>query len=215
MKTTKTNTTSNRTTAEIDLFDDVSVPKSAREQVAQAVGEFLIEQTQIKLAQGESPIEGYGKFKRLSKEYAAHKVDEGGSSIPDLESSGEMRDQLTFKTTAKGIEIGVIGPSAPKADGHNNLSGASDLPLRRFIPDVGETYKGEISRQVKEIITDIVGEQHEFEKDDFEDVETKAGLYAILTQGFEGFTRSEIRTAVLRNEDLLKILGELDLLDLL
>ena len=215
MKTTKTNTTSNRTTAEIDLFDDIVVPKAAREEVAQAVGEFLLEQTQIKLAQGESPIQGYGKFKKLSKEYAAIKQDEVGNTDPNLESSGEMRDQLTFKTTPKGIEIGVIGPSAKKADGHNNLSGESELPTRRFLPDVGETYKPEIQRQVKEIIQDIVGEHHEFERGDFEDVETKAGLYAILTQGFEGFSRSEIRLAVLRNDRLVRILGELDLLDLL
>lgn len=215
MKVTKTNSTGSRTTSEINLFDDVDVPRSAREEIAQAVGEFLIEQTQVKLAQGQSPIQGHGKFRKLSKEYAALKMDEVGNAEPNLEASGEMRDELTFRTTANGIEIGVIGPSAPKADGHCNLSGESQLPTRRFLPDVGEAYDSEIQTQVKEIIADILGEQHKFEAVDFEAVETKSQLYAILTQGFPDWTRSEIRATVLRNSDLVRILGRMELLELL
>lgn len=216
MKVLKTNASSSKTTAEIDPFDGISVPASARKQIAEVIGEFLVEQTQMKLGDSESPVEGYGRFQDLSEAYADHKKEEIGHDDPNLEFSGKMRDALTFKTRADGtIEIGVFGSQATKADGHNNLSGESRLPTRRFIPGEGESYDSEITQQVEELIADMVGEQHEFERDDFEDVENKSGLYSVLTQAFDGFTRSEIRMAVLRNDKLVRMLDSLELLELL
>jgi len=78
----------------------------------------------------------------------------GGYRTPNLELEGDMLDALTFETTSSGITVGIFEDSgqADKADGHNNFSGKSKLPLRRFIPKSDEEFKGSINTGVRQIL---------------------------------------------------------------
>lgn len=216
MKVVKTNATSERTTTELDLFDESQIRDPAtRDKAKQMIGDYLVEAIQQAVGHDMSPVDGEGKFKKLSKEYAHKKKEEVGNTEPNLELSGDMLNALAFRETSKGIEIGVFGEQAPKADGHNNFSGDSRIPTRRFLPDEGQEFIGEIEDNVRQIMANVVADSVNVTKEDLQDVDSKSSLYDVLSKVFDGMTRSEIRIAVLGNQDLLDLLDELDLLDML
>lgn len=216
MKVIKTNATSQRTSSELDLFDEIAIRDPAARARAKAdVGEYLLEAIQQAVGHDVSPVAGEGKFAKLSKEYAAKKASEVGNKEPNLEVTGDMLSALNFRETSNGIEIGVFGEQAPKADGHNNFSGKSKLPMRRFLPDDTEQFTTEIRDNVRLIIANAVADSVEFTKSDFAGVSTKTDLYDVLTQVFIGLSRSEILSAVLGNDPLRKLLEDADLFDLL
>jgi len=199
---------------ELDLSD---VPREDRVDVKDQVGQFIIEQILKSVGSVESPIEG-GKFKKtLSPDYRAKKKAEGYSPIPNLEVSGNMLSSLDFKNSSSGIKIGIFGDSenAGKADGHNNFSGESNLPERVFLAKSGSTFKKDITDQINNIILDAVVASTTPKKSDFKDVETKKDLYEVLKDIMGDLSNTEIRAAVTRSEDLMDLLGDLDLLDLL
>lgn len=166
------------------------------------------------MASEKSPVTGKG-FKPLSKSYAAYKKATGADAVPNLEDSGDMLGALDFKSTPSGLEIGVYGSEAPKADGHNNLSGKSRIPERRFIPDVGESFRPQIRDEIQEIVDEVLAESAEIREEDLEDVATRSDLYALLESQFPDMFRSQIRVAVLANSKLSRMLIDFDLLDLL
>jgi len=64
-----------------------------------------------------------------------------------------MLDSLTFEITDSGVEVGIFNPDEEdKADGHNNFSGNSKLPTRRFIPDSSESFNGRIESGINQIL---------------------------------------------------------------
>jgi hypothetical protein len=204
------------TSVEIDLFEGLgALKKRTKARIQNEVGEFLVEQTLVHMNEKKSPVQGGGTFAPLSKQYKKRKLEEVGSSEANLEFDGQMKDETDFETTDDGIAIGVFGERAGAADGHNNLSGKSQLPLRQFLPDVGEKYKRPIEQEVKRIIADIVAEETKFKRSDFKSITTKKGLYDKLAEIFGTMTRSELSTAVYRNEELTDLLNDLDLLELL
>jgi hypothetical protein len=215
MKVTKTITSDSETASVLDLFSDLEVSDAIKNRIKDEVGSYLVEQTLLSVADAKSPISGESWDKKLTKEYKAKKVDEGGSPIANLEVTGDMLSALDFESTKDGIKIGVFGNQAPKADGHNNLSGDSSLPTRRFLPDEGQDYKTDIESGVEEIINDIIASETNLSKDDFPDIQSSDELYTFLEDalGIEG--RDAIARAVLANADLTEILTELDLLDYL
>ncbi len=103
------------------------------------------------VARGNSPVEGEGKFRRLNKTYATDQ--KGGNRTPNLDLEGDMLDSLTHEITGDGIKVGIFRTSeVPKADGHNNFSGESKLPTRRFIPDASQDFKSSIKTGITRII---------------------------------------------------------------
>lgn len=128
-----------------------------------------------------------------------------------------MLDQLSYQITDEGIKIGVFGDAAPRADGHNNLSGRSELPLRRFLPAEGELFRDGIMREVERILADAAPE--EISEDDFEQsfagVSTSSELYDRLGALFNLTSRSEIRRAVFRSPRVFNLVGLFGLSDLL
>lgn len=123
--------------------------------VKREIGDFVVNETLRFVEQGNSPVSGVRKFKRLSEKYADQK--KGGDRNPNLELMGDMLDALTYKQRADGLEIGVFGKEASKAKGHNTgfaehpvLDGK--VPKRQFIPSEGEGYKQRIERGIKQII---------------------------------------------------------------
>lgn len=215
MKVTGTTVDNTETSVEIDLYDGRKLPARVRERVADEVGNFLVEQTLIALEQEKSPVAGEGAFKALSPEYAKLKKREGGTPKPNLELSGDLKDQIDFKPTKSGVIVGVFGDRAPAADGHNNLSGKSKLPKRRFLPDAGQNYKKDIQTEVNRIIADVIAEETTFKAKDFAGVRTSTDLYEVLGEILGLSSRKEINLAVIRTQDLEDVLKEQGLYDLL
>lgn len=174
------------------------------------IGSFLIENTLLSISQKKSPVKGEGQFKALSSDYKKKKMSEVGNSIPNLELSGSMLDSLDYKVVGDSIKIGVFGKEAPKADGHNNFSGDSTLPKRRFIPDKGQDYTEQIAKEVDRIIADKKSENigGKF-RGDLEDVTTKAEFFQVIGDFLGLSSRSEITDAIFRNQDLFDVLDEM------
>lgn len=214
-KASKTNSTSSRTSSEIDLFTEMPVPRQIKDKVTDLVGEYLVEKIQQGVGKGISPVSGEGNFKKLSKDYAAFKEQEVGNEDPNLELTGAMLSALDYRATNKGIEIGIFGKEAPKADGHNDFSGDSKIPTRRFLPDEGQSFRSEIDRDIRQIIADAIAEEVQLSPSDFEGVTSKEAFFEVLSQVFDGLSRSEIRSAILGNEELLQVIEDLGLLDYL
>lgn len=203
------------TSIDIDLFENKELPTRAKKRIQDEVGNFLIEQTLISMNQKQSPVKGEGSFKALSPDYKKFKLKEVGSKEANLEFDGEMKDSLDYEPTPFGISLGVYGDRAGAADGHNNLSGKSSLPTRKFLPDEGQSYKSPIQKEVERIVADIVAEETKFKKSMFRDVSTKAELYEVLTTIFGKGSRAELKLSVFRNEELTDMLDDLNLLGLL
>lgn len=211
-----TNKTVDNTETSVDVDLGISkLPKRIRDRVADEVGNYLVETTLISIEQGKSPVSGEGNFKALSPKYREFKKREGGTPKPNLEFNGDLKDQLDFEITKDGVRVGVFGDRAPAADGHNNLSGKSSLPKRRFLPDEGQNYKRDTQREVERIIADVISEESTFKPRDFKSITTSGALYDKLGNMLVLNSRREINLAVIRNEDLQDVLKESGMYDLL
>lgn len=215
MKVINKTISDSETSVEIDLFEGLSLKKATKARIQEEVGSYLVEQTLINMNEKKSPVQGVGNFPALSLKYKNRKKEEVGSTEANLEYDGQMKDETNFQPSENGVHLGVFGERAGAADGHNNLSGKSKLPLRQFIPDVGQTYKKPIAKEVERIIADIIAEEATFSKSDFRDITTKKELYAKLSDIFGPLTRNELQLALFRNEELTDLLQELNLLGLL
>lgn len=121
-------------------------------KVKKEVGDLVIDEILRSLSEGKSPV-SKESFKKLSKEYA--KEFKGGNRTPNLELEGDMLDALKVKNTKDGIEVGIFSKKqTPKADGHNNFSGDSKLPRRRFIPGEDQKFKRDIESKIKAVVNE-------------------------------------------------------------
>ena len=124
-------------TLNLNLSD---IPEENRKAVKQEVGEYLVNETIRYMEEGRSPVAGEQPWSKLDKDYAAE--EHNGDRTPTLNATGRLRESLQFRSTDDGVEIGIFHKSQQgKADGHNNFSGKSQLPQRRFVPSsVKATY---------------------------------------------------------------------------
>lgn len=140
---------------EFNPFDLIGkkVKGKNRKQALSEIASFVHESILRDVGSQVSPVYGK-KFQKLNKDYRDFKRSEGGSGVPDLELSGEMLDSLKVYVEGNRVITEITGEQAPKADGHNNHSGKSKLPLRRFIPkkEDGETFQPAINEGIKEIL---------------------------------------------------------------
>jgi len=216
IRTTKTNATTTRTSSEIDLFDGVSASRQAKRNAAEIAAEIIIENIQTDLNATKSPVSGE-QFKRLDDAQKRIKRKRGEPTIPNLELSGTMRDQLDVKVTGSGkIEVGVFGDAAPRADGHNNLSGKSALPLRQFLPKEGEDFRSGIQRELNQVIAEAVAESvtttQRLPARRLQNASSKSAFFDILREFFVDFTNAQIETAVFRNPELVLFFRDRNLL---
>jgi phage gpG-like protein len=133
-------------------LDLEGIPLSQQDEVKAEVGDLIVEKIKEFLRQGESPVNGES-FDPLSKEYAAKM--KGGDKTPNLLFYGDLYDSITFEPSDKGVVVGLIEASENdigKADGHNNFSGKSKLPQRRFIPKGRQKFNDEIMAEVNDIV---------------------------------------------------------------
>lgn len=146
-----------KTTTKLDFLEDVDAPERIKTRIKQDVGQLLVSRLIEFAAQETSPVKGM-KWPALSKEYRKFKQQQGAGTSANLRLNDEMLPELDFRTTEDGIEIGWWGSQAPKADGHANLSGKSRIPTRRLIPDVGQTFKSDILKDIEQIIDSYTAE---------------------------------------------------------
>jgi hypothetical protein len=172
----------------LDLSD---VPESRHATVKREVGDYVTDEILRALSAGKSPVVGE-TFKKLNKEYADE--EKGGNRTPNLELDGDMLDALIYKNNDKGIEIGIFSSSeVPKADGHNNFSGDSKLPKRRFIPKDDQKFKREIETGVRSIV-------NEYKKS----TTTSTDPFASILTVEESEERVDIQVGDLFNDDFLE-----------
>lgn len=211
----KTKAEKKELSTELDLFSDSPpLSREAKARVKREVGDYLVEQINSYLSDSKSPVSGES-IPGLSREYKKKKTAEGLPGKPNLEFSGSLRDSIDYRSTADGIKIGVFGKDAPKADGHNDFSGDSKLPRRRFLPAEGQSFKGEIKKEAERIILEAYAEEKAFTRNDLRDVETKAELWEFLRETYPDLTRAQILFAIQSDPDLTEILEDLDLLGFL
>lgn len=149
-----------RVVYEFDPFYETGVPapENARERKAalEEIADYVKTEVLDYVGEASSPVEGGEWTKKLNENYEKIKAKISSSTVANMELYGDMLDALQTKiNVGKGtIEIGWFGgEQAAKADGHNNFSGESSLPLRQSIPngDEDETFKRPIVEGMKEI----------------------------------------------------------------
>lgn len=142
-----------------DTFPSLVTKKGVDPEAESLIADLLREEILSYVATSNSPVSGHGKFPGLSSSYRERKIQEGLPGDPNLEFSGDMLDALEVYPVRGGkIRVEISGKEGEKADGHNNHSGESDLPLRRFIPAKGETFKRDILSKVREILEEYNGD---------------------------------------------------------
>lgn len=128
------------------------MPKDLSNDAKEQIGDLLVNEIKRYTYDGKSPVSGEGNWKKLNKKYANdnHK----GDRTPRLRLDGDMMDSLGFEIKKNGnLIVGILEQDQQKkADGHNNFTGSSELPRRRFIPGPKQTFKKGIMSKVNEVI---------------------------------------------------------------
>ena len=212
MKVIRTTATKSETSSTLDLFEGRSLTEDTKNKVREEVGAYLVEQSLVAISEVKSPVAGESIPALAKGPYRKKKLEELGNSSADLQNSGETLDALDWKPTAKGIKIGVFGDRAPVADGHNNFSGKSDLPRRRFLPGEDQNYRAGIQKEVDRIVADAVGEQARFLRGDFMGVGSRSELFQVIESKIGPLSKTEMKLFIYRNEKLFGILDSLNLL---
>ena len=191
-------------TLKLNLAD---ISQDNQKAAKQEVGDYLINETIRYMERGISPVAGEAPWEKLDKEYA--KEEHAGNRTPTLNATGRLREALQFRSNDDGIEIGIFHKSQqPKADGHNNFSGQSQLPRRRFVPSSRQNYRSEIMANVGRILnayraTDI----------DVSDQPLDIAAEVILTAAIDRILRGTTEdTGILT---IAALVGEESLLDVL
>jgi hypothetical protein len=130
-----------------------------------AAGQFLGERIKEYCAKSTSPVSGGDWKKTLSKAYKELKENATGRGSADMDLTGEMLEALSYVNSRDTVEIGIFeGSQAGKADGHNNHSGKSKLPERKFIPEKDEDFKRNIIAALKEYLQDVLDSRKQDEQ---------------------------------------------------
>src|SRR3990167_8607637 len=140
---------------EFNILDyGYDIPRDKLEDARSEIREYLMETILQHISQSKSPVSGWGKFKPLDPKspYKKHKKEEAGNTKANLELTGEMLDALDIKIKGNNLRLLIDDPDqAGKSDGHNNFSGKSKLPLRRFIPKGRQGFTDDIESGIRDI----------------------------------------------------------------
>lgn len=134
-------------------FPEIKVPKENKEDAQAEIRSFILEKVLDYVGDGKSPVSGESWKRTLSKEYLKKKNDLSSAGFANMELTGQMLDALqVVPLNSEKVSLQITGPQAPKADGHNNFSGDSSLPRRRFIPGKDQELKSDIKEGIKKIL---------------------------------------------------------------
>lgn len=144
---------------EIAGVDKANFSADARERVLEEVADLVLNQVKADTAKGISPVYG-DKFEALSPDYKKFKIAQGRGGAPNLRFDGDMIEAVKIEKQGDFLRIFVEDSQSDKADGHNDHSGESTLPLRRFIPKFDED-DGWSDRITKKITQTVKGAEEE------------------------------------------------------
>ena len=136
---------------EIAGVDKESLSSSEKNRVLAEVADYVQTQVLKDTANGLSAVYGT-RWESLSSDYKKIKRSKGGKPVANLELEGDLLSAVKTEALSDAVRIYVEADQSDKADGHNNHSGESKLPLRRFIPADGEGFRSGIERKIKEIV---------------------------------------------------------------
>jgi hypothetical protein len=212
IKVVKTRVNPSKISSEIDVFEGLAVSRKEKKKIASDVADYLKTAILEEVGNTKSPLSGYS-WPGLSSSYRKFKRSQNLPGKANLEFSGGMLDDFDVVVKDSGkIELNVTGSeSAAKADGHNNFSGGSQLPLRRFLPTEEDTFKKNITNDVNDIVARAIGESVKLPVSRLREVSSKASFFRVLKELFPGFSESQVSDAILSNEDLLAQIRDLGL----
>jgi len=132
--------------------------KTKRGQINKEVCDFVLDKVRSSAAASRSPV-GRGKWKSsLSKDYA----ERVGKTKANLKEEGDLMGSLRCNRVkdSDSVTLTILQGQNSKADGHNNMSGRSQLPSRQFIPnrDNKQSFTKDIKDGIKDIIRKHKGE---------------------------------------------------------
>ena len=140
--------------AKADEFG-VKLSKSEKKELLNEIGDYLVTEILSYIGDTNSPVSGYGEFKKLSKPYADR--EKLGDRTPILELNGDMLEALTFNSVDGSLKIGIFDEDkAIKSFNHNT---GDTVPMRRFIPGKDEKLKKDITSYVDTIIEDYLSDK--------------------------------------------------------
>lgn len=141
---------------EFDPFElaGVDEPIEGGDQIREDLANLIREEVLAAVGNSRSPVAGESWKATLSPGYKKFKKKYSSVLRANMELHGDMLDAMECVVNGDGnLELRIIGKNeAAKADGHNNHSGESSLPQRRFIPDDGQTFKAGILSKMRAII---------------------------------------------------------------
>lgn len=143
---------------EFDPFDEtgIDVPQDRRREAAEEVASYVRDSVLSFVGEGKSPVKGGHWKKSLSPDYKHEKKEFSSVLFANMEESGDMLDALETVVAGNGrVSLEIDGKEGDKADGHNNFSGKSKLPLREFIPKPKQTFRDEIWDGVRDILSEF------------------------------------------------------------
>ncbi len=146
---------------EIAGVNKADLDKSIVTQALADVRDYVLEAVLSDTADQRSAVTGR-PFPKLNPNYAKQKKAAGHKPVPNLEFDGDMLSALQVIPASAGrLKLQVSPDQADKADGHNNHSGESRLPPRKFIPnaDADETFRPAIRAAIKDIVMVAVEKQ--------------------------------------------------------
>lgn len=145
-------------TFDVPIPDEISA--SDKKEFLKQVGQYLVDSMLDKIAEGVSPVEGAGKFKKLTKHYAEE--EKGGERTANMDEHGDMLQALTYKVVGNKIEIGIFDEDqAIKSYAHNTgfrghpfLEGKA--PKRQFIPEGKQKLRPDILSGIGDITDEYI-----------------------------------------------------------
>jgi len=136
----------------VEITKKINLPNDLPDSTKEEIGSLVVNEILRFTAEGKSPV-SKEKFSKLDKKYAdkEHK----GDRTPRLRLEGDMMESLGYKIEGGELIVGIMDAGEQdKADGHNNFSGKSKLPRRRFIPAENQNFKRQITTKINSIISD-------------------------------------------------------------
>lgn len=143
---------------EIAGVDPDNLSESDKTSVLEEVSDLVLTQVLKDTSQGLSAVTGRQWKITLNEDYAKRKQAAGGTPIANLELEGDLLQAVRIvREGDTKLKLFVEEDQSDKADGHNNHSGDSKLPRRRFIPneDDGDTFRAGINKQITKVVKEV------------------------------------------------------------
>ena len=151
----------------LDLNLSAIKDKSDRDAAREEIAEYLKDTILDHVSRSSSPVDGVGKFVKLSDNYKKIKSKESGSTSPNMELTGEMLDDFDVRFSGSSFSIGfhkdASESSKLKAENHNKFtqrSLKSKVPMRQFIPLKHEEFKKGIMDDINDIINNYADQDN-------------------------------------------------------